>query len=92
MKGISNSSAVHSSSQFGDCLAVESMMSIAVAVAMAVAITTVSAAVSAVTMTMAKAKEEGFGLSLWGSLSDHGVEEEADHGGKNDAGDVLHGV
>jgi hypothetical protein len=70
-------------------------MSIAVAVAMAVmavAITTISAAVSAVTMTMAKAKEERIGLSLWGSLGDLGVEEEANHGGENDAGDVLHGV
>jgi len=59
---------------------------------MAVAVATVATAVSAITMTMAKAKEEGIGLSLWGSLSNLGVEEEADHGGKNDAGDVLHGV
>jgi hypothetical protein len=43
-------------------------------------------------MTMAKAKEERIGLSLWGSLGDLGVEEEANHGGENDAGDVLHGV
>jgi nucleoid DNA-binding protein len=79
------------SSRFGDRLAVESVTSVAIAVAIAMAIAmAISMAVAAITMTMAE--EERISLSLWGSLGNLSVEEEADHCGKNDAGDVVHGV